>query len=156
MISNINYKAKTMKENINHLDFNVGKPQQLVFKYDEYTIILFKNGSCRIMGCKKAIYDNTVLPFGIEIERIQSIVVTFDIRHEINLQKLSIEMGLDCMYEPELFPALRYSRYDPLCVNIFATGKIVILGLKSLDYTELVKTIIDDIEYYVYIVINVL
>ena len=49
------------------------------------------------------------------------------------------------VYEPELFPALRYKKYNPLCVNIFASGKIVILGIRSLDYQATVAEIIDDI-----------
>jgi TATA-box binding protein (TBP) (component of TFIID and TFIIIB) len=49
------------------------------------------------------------------------------------------------MFEPELFSALRYLKYNPLCVNIFSSGKIVMLGLKTLDYKHLVDDILIDI-----------
>ena len=50
------------------------------------------------------------------------------------------------MFEPELFPALRYIKYNPLCVNIFSSGKVVILGLKTLDFKSITSAIIDDIK----------
>ena len=50
------------------------------------------------------------------------------------------------MFEPELFPALRYNKYNPLCVNIFSSGKIVILGLKNLNFKSMVNAIVEDIK----------
>ena len=48
---------------------------------------------------------------------------------------------VSCTYEPELFPALRLTEFNPLCVNVFHMGKIVILGIKTLDYEHVVDTI---------------
>ena len=60
-----------------------------------------------------------------------------------NLYKLA--KVTKCWFEPELFPALRLTKYDPVCVNVFSTGKIVILGLKNLYYQGYVDNIISDL-----------
>ena len=49
------------------------------------------------------------------------------------------------MFEPELFPALRILTYNPICVNVFATGKVVLLGLRSMDYDNFVQIVVENI-----------
>ena len=40
--------------------------------------------------------------------------------------------GKKCLYEPELFPAIRFLQFSPVCVNLFVhSGKVTLLGLKS-------------------------
>ena len=63
-------------------------------------------------------------------------------KYKLNLVKLEKH----AMYEPELFPALRYKRYNPLCVKIFGSGKVVILGLRTLEFTSVLNDIINDIK----------
>ena len=99
---------------------------------------MFPNGKCRIMGCKKPIIEK-YLPFSIKIEKIQSITVCMNLNQNINLNDMA--QNVPCTYEPELFPALRLTEFNPLCVNVFHSGKIIILGIKSLDYEELLNTI---------------
>lgn len=93
-------------------------------------------------------------PYPVEDLVLQSITVTCDLERSINLHALS--QKTKCIYEPELFPALRLSQYDPLCVNIFSSGKVVILGIKSLDYHELVQRILLNIYLlcYVFFILN--
>ena len=138
MLLNINYKGK-LTVGIEDLDYGVYKPQQCVLRYPEYTIVVFRSGSCRVMGCKTEL-DISRLPLPIKIEKIQSVTISFSYSQKINLFKLK-EMDISCSYEPELFPALRISEFNPLCVNVFATGKIVVMGLKSLQYQEVVDNI---------------
>ena len=57
-----------------------------------------------------------------------------------------MKLEKNAMYEPELFSALRYKRYNPLCVNIFGSGKVVILGLRTLEFTSVLNDIINDIK----------
>jgi TATA-box binding protein (TBP) (component of TFIID and TFIIIB) len=102
-------------------------------------MIIFENGKCRIMGCKEPL-DIPNFPYPVLNIKIVSITVTGNIHKTINLHKLSKKTK--CTYEPELFPALRLLNYNPLCVNVFSTGKVVILGLKTLEYQSLVKTIL--------------
>ena len=143
MIVNINYKAFTSNKEIKKFDYGCEKPQHYIFKGQGFKILIFRTGKCRIMGCKKPIIE--ALPYGIKIECIQSVTLSLDIGLKIDLLKLATTMGKDCIYEPEIFPALRYRKYNPLCVNIFATGKIVILGFKTFDYLEFEQTIMTDI-----------
>ena len=135
MLSNINYKGYTTES----LDLKFSyKPKQCVLRYPEYTIIIFPNGKCRIMGCKKPL-ENNELPFKICVKEIQSVTVTASLEMKINLQKLS--ENSNCIYEPEIFPGLRLIVFNPLCVNIFHSGKIVITGLKTLNFYDDVNNI---------------
>ena len=142
---NINYKCK-MLETIENLVFNPWKPRQHIYKCSEYTIIVFPTGNCRIMGCKSPLQSKIIYePYKILIERIQSITVVGNINQSINLYKLSQILNHKCMFEPEIFPALRIYNYNPLCVNVFSSGKILIFGIKSLNYSKLVGDILSDI-----------
>ena len=52
MITNINYIVKAV-EPVDHLPFRNSLPQMYVHKTQEYTLILFKSGQGRLMGCKQ-------------------------------------------------------------------------------------------------------
>lgn len=140
MLSNINYKGHT-KENLDSLQFGY-KPKQCVLKYSNYTIIIFPSGKCRIMGCKQPL-ERIELPFKINVDGIQSVTVTHNLNVKINLQKLAAKTK--CLYEPEIFPGLRLIQFNPLCVNVFHTGNIVITGLKTLDFHEKLNMIVSHI-----------
>jgi len=137
MLANINYKGYTT-ENLDGLQFSY-RPNQCVLKYPNYTIIMFQNGKCRIMGCKGPLREEEELPFKIIVEKIQSVTVTTTLGMTINLQKLAEKTN--CMYEPEIFPGLRLIKFNPLCVNVFHSGKLVITGLKTLDFYDIVNII---------------
>lgn len=142
MLANINYRG-TLK-NVKGMQFPPGKPKQIVDKTGKYTIVIFQSGKCRIMGCKSPIQKKH-LQYKIKNIKLQSITVTDDIGEKVNLYKLACKLGKQSMFEPELFPALRYLKYNPLCVNVFASGKVVILGIRCLDYDETVSRIKSDI-----------
>lgn len=146
MLANINYKGIVGDDFLRTLDFPHAKPQQIIIRTDKYVILIFKSGKCRVMGCKEPL-DVAGISYGIKNIEIQSVTVVADIGVIINLHHLAQELQAQCMYEPELFPALRYIKYNPLCVNIFSSGKITILGLKTLDYHCLVNDIVFDIEF---------
>lgn len=139
MLVNINYKGKISNDVTRKMKFPIGKPSQIVDKTGKYTIVIFKSGNCRIMGCKEPI-DINELQYDIKDIQLQSLTIVMNLGIIINLYKLS--KMIKCWYEPELFPALRITMYDPLCVNVFSTGKIVILGLKNLNYHGHVNNII--------------
>ena len=98
------------------------------------------------MGCKKPIEKNE-LQYDIQNIRMQSMTVVINLGLGINLYKLS--KLIKCWFEPELFPALRINKYDPICVNVFASGKIVILGLKNINYKGYVDNIISDLYRFI-------
>ena len=138
MITCINYSG-LMLDSMDSFEFRYYKPQQCLKKYENYSMVFFRSGKCRIMGCKKAL-DITTLPYNIKNIQLQSISIVEKIGQMINLQKLS--QKISCSYEPELFPALRLTQYNPICVNIFSSGKIVIMGLKTFDYGLFVADIV--------------
>lgn len=109
-----------------------GRPTMILFKNFDNTVIIFKSLKGRIMGNPnkmKETLDN--LPFDIANVHVQTCTYTHDFNHEINLQKLNNSFH----YEAELFPAA-YSTIFGAHVNIFHTGKIVVIGVKSHEIAE--------------------
>lgn len=74
---------------------------------------------------------------GIEMI-IQNIVCTGTLERDINLNALAIELGLEnTEYEPEQFPGLVYRAPEANgTILIFASGKVVITGVRSVDEAE--------------------
>ena len=159
MIRNINYRGFVDPKELIGLQFSTWKPCQYIDRDGPYTLIFFRNGKCRIMGCKKPI-DTKLIKYKIKNIQIQSVTVTIDLGTTVNLYQLSgkkllylnfynitlEKLRMNSLHEPELFPALRYTKYNPLCVNVFSSGKVVILGLKSLNFKCIVNPIINDIK----------
>ena len=81
------------------------------------------------------------LPLKIRIERILSRTLVINYGQPINLYKFKNEW-----FEPEIFPALTIKKFKPLNVNVFASGKIVVTGVKSVDCDRLVNDIITYIQ----------
>ena len=81
---------------------------------------------------------------------IQSLTVTYNVGFEINILELARRMPpRERMYEPELFPALRLTKFNPVCVNVFSSGKIVILGLRELAYQNILNSIDQELRVYI-------
>ena len=145
MIRNINYVGQAL-ESVSHLDYRKTPPYMHVCKCANYTLVIFKCGKCRLMGCRQPLLTRILLdgPVKIAIQRIQSVTVTFDMKSMLKLSHLGNfchRENIRYLYEPELFPALRLSTFDPICVNVFASGKCVVLGIKHLCYQKYVKRI---------------
>lgn len=139
---NINYHGKVIF-GLQHVQFSLTPPQQAAIKIPgKYTILVFKSGCCRLMGCKSAVTNKFVACGNIivRVERIQSITVLYDLGKQINLYELAKRRRV--MFEPELFPAARLMEFNPLCVNVFASGKVVVTGLKTLDYCKQMEKIL--------------
>mgnify|MGYP003460733800 CR=1 len=88
MIRNINYKGRVGPNIIRDMRFSSWKPRQYIDRSSPYTIILFKSGRCRIMGCKDPL-DPSLLPYPITDITIQSVTVTADLGTSVNLCKIS-------------------------------------------------------------------
>ena len=140
---NINYKGRVV-EDISHLSLRTTPPTMCVLKCDDdlCKMIIFKSGKCRLMGCKRPLTSFDNLPLKVVIKSIQSVTVRFDLGlGPLNLNELA--KRIKCQYEPELFPAaLRLIEFNPLCVNVFASGKVVILGLRNLKYKKVQEKIL--------------
>ena len=88
MIANINYKGQVSQNVIKNLKFSDWKPRQFIDRNGEYTIIFFKSGKCRIMGCRKPI-EMSKLQYKITNITIQSVTVIDTIGKIINLYKIA-------------------------------------------------------------------
>lgn len=69
---------------------------------------------------------------------VQNVVCTDELQREVNLNALSIGLGLESVeYEPEQFPGLIYRPADfPAVLLVFANGKVVITGASDVDTAE--------------------
>ena len=142
MIKNINYKGRLAESDMNKLDFteirSTPPPHQKIIDFNGGKLLVFPSGKCRLMGLKKPIRKNV----HINDLKIQSVTIVSHLGREVNLINLSNTMPLnERVFEPELFPALRLTMFNPLCVNVFSSGKIVILGLKKLSNQKLEQKI---------------
>lgn len=70
----------------------------------------------------------------LEDFNVQNIVAHADTRMLIRLEGLQYEHQEFAKYEPEFFPGLVYTILQPkMKVLVFAKGKLVLLGAKSMD-----------------------
>ena len=133
-LCSINYRGRVVVSSSTELQFRKETPIQATYRTSEFTIVVFKNHKCRIMGAKKPITQSQLnkLPFKIMLDCLQSCAFTINFGSIINLHNLHNALGSQkALYEPEIFPALRLIAFKPLCINIFSSGKCVILGYKS-------------------------
>jgi TATA-box binding protein (TBP) (component of TFIID and TFIIIB) len=118
------------------------QPQMAVIKSKKLKLLIFKSGKFRVMGpqttagaacrlARKFFYRFTPLEW-------QTSTVVLDLKRRINLTKLyeyeRARTNDFIYYEPELFPALTLNRFGSCHVNVFATGKVVITGIKRTNF----------------------
>jgi len=110
------------------------------------TLLVPTNGLLSIVGAKsitqtkravRSFFDE-IGQLGVEIDvspdeiLIQNIVLRGDLGVELDLDVLSIGIGLErCEYEPEQFPGIIFRSEHGATVLIFRTGKYLITGTKS-------------------------
>jgi len=152
-IVNINYRGRVLSKTPIQLPLPMLPPHQLIFKgSNKEKLLVFKSGKCRLMGCKKPIESHriTFCNIPIIIEQLMSMTVTMDMGSAINLYNLAEKLSLkNCTFEPELFSGLRLLRYNPICVNVFASGRCTILGLRTLDYETFCLSVKDFLSQYI-------
>ena len=151
-IANINYKGRVTCP-LSKLNFpsSMKPPQMLTFECEQkgVKLLIFKTGKCRLMGCKEPVTKpiKCVVPY--ILTNLMSITLTMNVGYKVNLYKMATALGSKkCMYEPELFPAARLLQFNPVCVNVFQSGKVVILGQKSMTYNKLSSTISEILHCY--------
>ncbi len=115
------------------------------FYEDGPTVTIYRSGSCSIRGAlsKKELYENKsaleerIANLGVDATihdfRITNIVFTTDVEKNINLNSLSIKLGLENIeYEPEQFPGLIY-RLEQGVILVFSSGKLVLTGFTNIE-----------------------
>lgn len=109
------------------------------------TLTIYRTGSCNIRGASsekelfknKSLLDDKLSRLGIEETlskfQITNIVFTSDLEERMDLNQLSIKLGLEEVeYEPEQFPGLVY-RLDQGVILIFSSGKLVLTGFTDVE-----------------------
>ena len=72
---------------------------------------------------------------------VSNLVISSHLNEHISLATRS---NHELSYEPELFPAMLISRWLPVHVAVFHTGKVIITGLKSeTQVSPILDTVID-------------
>ena len=61
----------------------------------------------------------------------------------VNLTKLAD--ATESLLDLENFPAVQIRKFKPVHVNVFATGCVIICGLKDIDYGNVIKNYLDSI-----------
>ena len=76
------------------------------------------------------------LIINIEIEpKVRNLVAVANLNRPIDIGEISLVLGKS-MYEPEIFPALVYKARTGITCLIFASGKIVLTGSKSVNNSK--------------------
>ncbi|RAW45240.1 TATA-box-binding protein C [Halorubrum sp. 48-1-W] len=91
--------------------------------------------------------DNEMIPTSEdEWFRIQNFVCTAELGESLNLNALTIGLGLEnTEYEPEQFPGLIYRPSGADCVVLlFASGRVVITGSRDLDVAKETFAVVQD------------
>lgn len=119
---------------------------QVVIKFSNATVLLFSGMNCRIMGSIASLEDANFYLYSVldccqayyVLNSLQLVSQTYTIDIitcllPINLSKYAnylstIEPCISYSYEPEIFPALSLKEWKPNHVNIFSSGKVIILG----------------------------
>ena len=143
---NINYHCELVG-GLKTLKFSPSTPYQSVIRVPgKYTLIVFPSGRGRLMGIKSPLTSAivTVGAVSVRVGSIQSATVVVNMQRTYDLH--DVAKKLQVMYEPELFPAARVLKFNPLCVNLFCSGKVVITGLKTFHYYKQVEQIIKSLE----------
>ena len=133
---------KICKENSRHAKLYEKRPRLLKIAFNnDKTAIIFESGAYRVMGKYCDEFGAILMMYRILGEdaytlipkynpTLQTITLTDKLPYEVNLYNLSSQIA--STYDFELFPALKVTEFKPMCVNIFASGSIVITGCKDI------------------------
>src|SRR5271167_2312137 len=121
---------------VRSVKLQVKPPIQLIIKFDDgSTMLVFKTGKFRIMGkmddldAHFNIFSVTLLYNDIPNIKLQTMTACFTFPHRVNLALLAD--NIESYYNTESFPTLRVLKYKPISINVFASGKVIITGLRD-------------------------
>jgi TATA-box binding protein (TBP) (component of TFIID and TFIIIB) len=117
------------------------RPQMLCIRYQDQlgrcSLIIFRSGKARYMG-KSDSALNHLLHLENQIVPTQRITPLRESTRTVRIQLNEAtpacfpprvkELPKGCLYEPELFPAIQFQQWHPVCVNLFHTGVAMVLG----------------------------
>ena len=152
-IINVNYRG-SINDSLNLHDLKLlfpnsklsMNPFQLTVKDEKGTMLFFRTGKFRLMGFKS---ENDLdamllvnkytclLTNNVPSLILQSMTVKAKFEHCLNLYMLSYLIP-ESILELELFPALTIHKYKPIKVNVFASGTIIMCGIKDYSFSNVI------------------
>jgi len=144
-------------ETIKSIRHQTNQPEQLIIRLvNGNTLLIFKSGAFRIMG-KNDSLDNhfdvylllsqisNVVPEII----LQTMTASYNFKRKINLNKLADEPNTH--YTAEFFPAVHITKFKPVHVNVFSTGRVTVCGIKDILDCNIIKLYLDNVvcKYFV-------
>jgi len=135
-----NFNLTDCFEKLHHCDITKklypNIPRMIRIRYkNKFTILIFNNGKIRVMGnCNEWTIEelnniiSSLLYRPINLVHISDTVV-FSMLTNVNLYNFS-KLNSNCklLHEAELFPAISLLEWRPTFVNLFYTGKVIVLG----------------------------
>ena len=122
------------------ITYSENKPHQVVIKLPNCTFLLFSTGAFRFMG--KGNFNTVQYYLTNILEHLSTYIIaplscsTQTISFQLNTTQINLHQFVKrvphCLFEVELFPAVTIDVWYPLHVNVFATGKVVVLGKNAL------------------------
>jgi len=138
-----------LSSQLSHSSYDPEQYPSLIFRPKGYSTVLITNsGILLFTGGNSAesireVYERITEDFkefglkhtkGLEDIEIVNIVSTFELDSELDLNSLSIKLGMENIeYEPEQFPGLVYRIDSGPVALLFSSGKIVITGAECTD-----------------------
>jgi TATA-box binding protein (TBP) (component of TFIID and TFIIIB) len=154
-----NLDLKHLSDVIPNSVLRVGRPTQLCVEIDKVKVLLFCGGGIRVMGKGMMTTDcicNEVLAYGnllsvlehfteeVPTLEIQTMTITTQIENwkKCNFAKYIQQCGLRTSHDFETFSALRITHFNPVCVNLFSSGKLVMCGIKCMRQAQEIESAI--------------
>ncbi len=117
------------------------RPRMLRYRQENITILIFNTGKVRFMGRPCEEYELELLfndLTGLVVKNIkkvsETIVLQLDnISTPINLHAIAVKHPDKFTFEPEIFIGLHLTCIKDVHVNIFSSGKVVLLGKQAIE-----------------------
>lgn len=139
-----------------HTKLYTYRPHMLCIRYSYIdgacTLILFSSGKARYMGREEAALHHLLQlePFIINSQRLTPLwESTRTVRLQVDAPPSYLplqvrEFPKGCLWEPELFPAIQFQQWYPVCVNLFHTGVAMVLGRTSDLQLTIIHTVLTE------------
>ena len=137
-----------------------GRPTMLRIRYRNAdgacTLILFTSGKARYMGKDEDAFQHLLHLESILVpsSRISSLrEATRTVRLQLDIPPDFIPLHISdlprgCIWEPELFPAIQFTQWDPLCINLFHSGVVMVLGRSTDSQLNEIRTVLTDFVHH--------
>ena len=107
--------------------------------YHPHRFIFFTKGTMNTIKFLNKVFNHDF----ITKATLKSITASFNLNKKINLSELE-----NVCYEPELFPAAFIKRPPSIHINIFSSGKVVIVGMRNANELNALISLVENVISY--------